>query len=84
MLMYVVCAGTQTEAREWACHHKVPTRQVLYASSTRAIEGLRDFAVVRLQGFFGREDADDIEAVLRRNEMKYRIHHAGCANGCGG
>ncbi|MEU4051233.1 hypothetical protein AB0F09_18800 [Streptomyces olivaceus] len=72
MLKYVVCAGSVAEARAWAQLHAIPQRQCLYASSVRKIEGLRDFAVVRLQGFFGRPDRDEIEGCLRRNELKRR------------
>ncbi|AWT42564.1 MULTISPECIES: hypothetical protein [Streptomyces] len=70
MLKYVVCAGSQAEAQAWARLHGIPQRQCVYASSVRRIEGLRDFAVVRLRGFFGRPNRDEIEACLRRNELK--------------
>ncbi|CAL9365680.1 hypothetical protein [Streptomyces sp. enrichment culture] len=72
MVKYVVCAGSQHEAQAWARLHEIPQRQCLYASSVRKVEGLRDFAVVRLRGFFDRQDRDEIEACLRRNELKRR------------
>ena len=72
MLKYVVCAGSQAEAQAWARLHGIPQRQCVYASSPRTIEGLRDFAVVRLRGFFDRPNRDEIEACLRRNELKRR------------
>lgn len=72
MLKYVVCAGSQAEAQAWACLHGIPQQQCVYASSPRTIEGLRDFAVVRLRGFFDRPNRDEIEACLRRNELKRR------------
>lgn len=72
MLKYVVCAGSQAEAQAWASLHGIPQQQCVYASSPRTIEGLRDFAVVRLRGFFDRPNRDDIEACLRRNELKRR------------
>ena len=72
MLKFVVCAGSQAEAQAWAQLHSVPQRQCLYASSPRKIEGLRDFAVVRLRGFFDRPNREEIEACLRRNELKRR------------
>ncbi|MEU7737938.1 hypothetical protein AB0B51_33560 [Streptomyces griseus] len=72
MVKYVVCAGSQGEAQAWARVHGIPQQQCLYASSLRTIEGLRDFAVVRLRGFFDRKDRDDIEACLLRNELKRR------------
>lgn len=66
MLMYVVCAGSQDEARAWARLQGIPERQCRYANSPRTIEGLRDFAVVRLRGFYDRPNWDEIEACLRR------------------
>ena len=72
MLKYVVCAGSQTEVQAWARLQGISPRQCLYASSTRTIEGLRDFAVVRLRGFFDRADQEEIEACLRRSELKRR------------
>ncbi|MGW4223027.1 hypothetical protein ACWEG1_06170 [Streptomyces bauhiniae] len=36
----------------------------------RKLDGLRDFAVVRLRSYFDRPDREQIEAVLRRCEMK--------------
>ncbi|MFC8986016.1 hypothetical protein [Streptomyces sp. NPDC057115] len=70
MLKYVVCAGRSEEARAWARAHGVPQGQCIYAGSVRKLDGLRDFAVVRLRSFFDRSDRDEIEAVLRRCEMK--------------
>ena len=70
MLRYVICAASQEEARAWARLHGVPQRQCIYAGSVRKIDGLRDFAVVRLPSFFARRDRDQIEACLRRCEMK--------------
>lgn len=70
MLLYVVCAGSSEEAKEWARLHGVPQRLCIYSGSVRKIEGLRDFAVVRLRSFFARPDHAEIEACLRRNEMK--------------
>lgn len=71
-MKYVICAGSQAEAQAWARLHGISQRQCLYASSTRTIEGLRDFAVVRLRGFFDRPDQEEIETCLRRNELKRR------------
>ena len=70
MLKYAICAGSQAEAQAWARLHDISPRQCLYASSPRTIEGMRDFAVVRLRGFFDRPDRDEIEACLLRNELK--------------
>ncbi|KPC68071.1 hypothetical protein ADL27_57380 [Streptomyces sp. NRRL F-6602] len=70
VLKYVVCAGRSEEARAWARSHGVPQCQCIYAGSVRKLDGLRDFAVVRLRSFFDRRDRDEIEAVLRRCEMK--------------
>lgn len=72
MLKYVVCAGSQAEAQAWARLHSIPLQQCVYASSTRKIEGLRDFAVVRLRGFFDRPHREEIETCLRRSELKRR------------
>lgn len=72
MIKYVICAGSQAEAQEWARLHNIPQRQCVYAGSLRRIEGLRDFAVVRLRGFFDRPDRGEIEACLLRNELKRR------------
>jgi hypothetical protein len=72
VLKYVVCAGSQAEAQAWARLHGIPQRQCVYASSTRKIEGLRDFAVVRLRGFFDQPHREDIEACLRGSELKRR------------
>ncbi|WP_075001152.1 hypothetical protein [Streptomyces qinglanensis] len=70
MLVYVVCAGSRDEAVAWSRMHDIPQQRCRYASSTRVIEGVRDFVVVRLRGFFDRSDREEIEACLRRNEMK--------------
>lgn len=83
-MLFVVCAGSQDEARAWSRRHGIPSRQVCYASSPHKLLGLRDFAVVRLPGFFGRRDRREIEDVVRANEMKRRMSAAGCARGCGG
>ncbi|CAL9650227.1 hypothetical protein [Streptomyces sp. enrichment culture] len=72
MVKYVVCAGSQAEAQAWARLHGIPQQDCLYAGSLRRIEGLRDFAVVRLRGFFDRPDRGDIEDCLLRNELKRR------------
>ncbi|MGW3298499.1 hypothetical protein [Streptomyces rubiginosohelvolus] len=84
MLKFVVCAGSQGEAQAWARAHDIPLRQCVYVGDLRLIEGLRDFAVVRLHGFFDRPDRDDIEACLQRNEMKMPSppgRDRGCATG---
>ncbi|MHC3427185.1 hypothetical protein [Streptomyces sp. DT18] len=83
VLKYVVCAGRSEEARAWARSHGVPQRQCIYAGSVREVGGLRDFAVVRLRSFFDRRDRDEIEAVLRRCEMKMPSPLAG-SRGDGG
>ena len=70
VIRFVVCAGSQAEVQAWSRLHDVPQQQCTYASSTRKIEGMRDFAVVRLRGFFDRPDREDIEACLQRNERK--------------
>jgi hypothetical protein len=72
VVKYVVCARSQDEAQAWGRLHGIPQRQCVYASSPRTVEGLRDFAVVRLRGFFDRPNRDEIEACLRRNELKRR------------
>ncbi|GGS41816.1 hypothetical protein GCM10010221_45850 [Streptomyces parvus] len=70
MLKYVICAARNDEARAWARGHGIPERQCIYAGSVRTLDGLRDFAVVRLRSFFDRPDREQIEAVLQRCEMK--------------
>ncbi|MGF2208966.1 hypothetical protein [Streptomyces albidoflavus] len=72
MFQYVVCAGSQAEADAWAEMHEVPLERCVYASSTRKIEGLLDFVVVRLRGFFGVPGQQAIEDCLRMNELKRR------------
>lgn len=70
MLKYVVCAARSDEVRAWAKAHGIPQQQCIYAGSLGKIDGLRDFAVVRLRSFFDRPDRGQIEMCLQRNEMK--------------
>lgn len=67
---YVVCAASAVDAMRWAKEQGVPRRRINYASSATKIDGQTNFTVVRLPGFYARPDADQIDAVIRRNERK--------------
>jgi hypothetical protein len=69
-MVYVICCASRDEARAWAREHNVPRRQTLYAGTAAALDGLVNFAVVRLPSFLGRPDRERLEAVLRHNETK--------------
>lgn len=71
MIQILVCARSLDEASVWASEHGV-TSQCVYVDRAAVAEGRRDFAVVRLPGFFERSDADLIDAVIRRSELKRR------------
>lgn len=69
-LTYVVCAASAAEAMAWAKEQGLTQRQINYASSPAKIDGLTNFTVVRLHGFYRRADANRIDAVIRRNQRK--------------
>lgn len=66
----VVCAQTADEAREWARQHGLSEKDYVYASAAARLDGMRDFAVIRLAGFYRRRDRGRIEETIRRNELK--------------
>lgn len=70
MPLYVVCAGSEKEAQDWARQHNVPRSRFRYASSAAIVDGLVDFEVVRLPGFAARSDTEKITAVLRWSKLK--------------
>ncbi len=66
---YLVLAGSQKEAAEWAIDKGLsrwPRRsnRWLYASSPQAIEGLRDMVVVSIGSFNQRRDATRIRDIV--------------------
>jgi hypothetical protein len=73
-LTYVVCAASAVDATRWAREQSLTQRQTIYASSAAKIDGWTNFTVVRLPGFYLRPDADQIDAVIRRNEQKRDSH----------
>lgn len=75
-MMYVICAGTSAEAWAWARAHGITRGSALYAGRAANVDGLRNFTTVRLPSFFGRPDWRDIEATLRRSEMKMAANPA--------
>lgn len=70
----LVCAASAVDAARWAREEGLHPTQVIYVSSATKIDGQQDFTVVRLPGFYGRRDADEIDAVIRCNERKRRDH----------
>lgn len=71
---YVVCAASAADAMAWAKEQGLTQRQINYASSASRIDGLTHFTVVRLPGYYQRADADQIDAVIRRNQRKQCGH----------
>jgi hypothetical protein len=67
---YVICARTAGQAREWALEHNIPRRRTVYASRADYLEGMSNFAVVELPGFWNRKDAADIRAAIARDQAK--------------
>lgn len=64
----VVLAPCQGEADSWRRRSGLSAARgdVLYASSSRVVEGTRPCAVVVLSGFWGRRDAVEIRDVIER------------------
>ncbi|MFD0405008.1 hypothetical protein [Kitasatospora sp. NPDC127116] len=75
-MLYVICAGTYDEALAWAHEHGITRRRALYAGRASSVDGLRNFVTIRLPSFFGRPDWREIEATIRRSELKMAANPA--------
>lgn len=62
----IVLAPTKEKAEFWRRLNDVKPGDVLYASSSHIVEGVRACAVVILFGFWRRKDAFEIEDVVER------------------
>ncbi|WP_158712317.1 hypothetical protein [Streptomyces sp. NRRL F-5135] len=69
-MIYLICCATRDDARAWAKGHGIPRSRMVYASTPRAIDGMTEYVLVRLPGFYRRKNWQQIDAVIRRTEVR--------------
>jgi hypothetical protein len=69
-LNLVVCSKSRNHTNAWCRAKGIRQSDVVHAGSIHALEGLVDFAVVRLPSFFRRPDWEKIEQTITRMELR--------------
>jgi hypothetical protein len=69
-LKLLVCSGSLRHTENWCRAMGIRRRDVIHAGSVHSLEGLADFAVVRLPSFFRRPDWEKIEQTITRMELR--------------
>jgi hypothetical protein len=68
-LNLVVCSKSRNHTNAWCRAKGIRQSDVIHATY-HSLDGIRDFAVVRLPSFFERPDWEKIERTITRSELK--------------